>query len=430
MRLWVSKRKCEEVTNTTQWAEPAAPGKGRATCIPSFPNLRDHTFLGCKQRVLIINVNSSCGAHIMTEGRETGNGQSLHTTHPSAQAHVAIQESSHSHKGVKILINNLRNTFQPAWQEETMYKKHTRGALFLKSTPKWKAFYHMLFDLLWKALDFPLLPNKRYLKGRVPEELSKLPWRTKAKVQKVKRAQSQGRTNKCASRRDHGSPSAPLCHRHHGRSIRHPSISSLQFTTIDLFLAFVSWNMFPVLDQPDKCVCTTPEYDDGNSQFLHWWFQLSVWLRSKGLAEQWSYGKCPTHTQKFEHNLSARSNFIPELTTLPNLREPKRTAVHQGRSFRLSKRIVRRARQQQCTYSSYHCATCINMVSTINFTMGAFFFTMIKGSNWKRGGGRIKEDTCTKLWPHTHAVTTHVLPRKQEHIHTCTPHINVLKYNK
>lgn len=126
------------------------------------------------------------------------------------------------------------------------------------------------------------------------------------------------------------------------------------------------------------------------------------------------------HTQKFEHNLSARSNFIPELTTLPNLREPKRTAVHQGRSFRLSKRIVQRARQQQCTYSSYHCATCINMVSTINFTMGAFL-PWLKEATEKGGGGWRK--TLVPNSGLTHMLSPHTCSHANRNTYTHAHHI-------
>lgn len=38
-------RQSEEVMGTMQWADPMAPEQGKATCIPSPPNLRDHTVL-------------------------------------------------------------------------------------------------------------------------------------------------------------------------------------------------------------------------------------------------------------------------------------------------------------------------------------------------------------------------------------------------
>lgn len=118
-----------------------------------------------------------------------------------------------------------------------------------------------------------LLANNRYLRGRLPEELSKLPWQTKAKVQKVMRAQPQGGLSRCASRRDHGGClEAPLCHGHRGKSLWRPALSGpLQFTTlpgsIDLFLAFVSGTRSQLWASQTN-VCTTPVCDDGKAQFL------------------------------------------------------------------------------------------------------------------------------------------------------------------
>lgn len=170
-----------------------------------------------------------------------------------------------------------------------------------------------------------LLANNRYLRGRLPEELSKLPWQTKAKVQKVMRAQPQGGPSWCASRRDHGGRlEAPLCHGHRGRSLWRPALSGPLQLLLCLEASIYSWPLSlehvpssgPARQMcaPHQCVMTGRH--NSCAQFHLW-----VWLRSKGLDEQWSYGRCLIHSKIWTQPV-CQEQLILELITLPN---PKRT---------------------------------------------------------------------------------------------------------
>lgn len=180
------------------------------------------------------------------------------------------------------------------------------------------------------------------------------------------RAQPQGGTSRCASSRDHGGRlEAPLCHGHRGRSLWRPALSGPpQFTTlpgsIDLFLAFVSgtrsqfWASQTNVCAPHQCVMMGRHNSCAQ-------FHLGVWLRSKGLDEQWSYGRCLIHSNIWtqpvcQGQLHPRTHYFAK---------PKEN---------WKELLFTKGGTSDCQEELSKAPDTTNMVSTINPTLGGVCF--------------------------------------------------------
>lgn len=72
---------------------------------------------------------TSAQMSLIPEGRIRDNEQSLPTTYPRVQTHMAVQEASHAHKRVKVLIITQGTLFSQAGKKREC-RRHTHAGFY------------------------------------------------------------------------------------------------------------------------------------------------------------------------------------------------------------------------------------------------------------------------------------------------------------
>lgn len=119
-----------------------------------------------------------------------------------------------------------------------------------------------------------LLANNRYLRDRVPEGALEIALANKSKGSKSHKSSASGRNGQmCQQERPWGKSRSSSVSQAPWATLLASSLSApppiYHFAWKHRFiLSLCLWNMFTVLGQANKCVCTTPVCNNRKAQFL------------------------------------------------------------------------------------------------------------------------------------------------------------------